>query len=319
MNERNAWLSVHVFYHSEQDELLIRCISPLAETLKSQGLVSKIFYLRHWQGGPHLRLRLHIDNYDNWDTCLQATYEKLSGFLERYPSHSLIGNDTYHEMEQQLGKLENLSTNNTTLYPNNSIKIETYKPEIEKYGGVKGIAIAEDLFSESTLLSLRLLDSLNGSREKKIGQGFIMLIIGALAFGIPAVEMPAFLSWYQDIWSRYVPPQSRLNWEARLKSNHERLEEWTRAIIYGRFTMKPIILAWKQAIESASAALIFEGEEVLDAIKEPLDAKHKKLYLLINYLHTHNNRLGILVTEEAYLGFLSHHVVQDVLIRDGYI
>ena len=41
--------------------------------------------------------------------------------------------------------------------------------------------------------------------------------------------------------------------------------------------------------------------------------RQRRNFLLLNYLHTHNNRFGIPPAQEAYLAFLAHHVLCEQL------
>ena len=52
------WISAHVFYSDGLDRLLTEAVRPLVGELIAARLVRAYFYLRYWDGGPHLRLRV---------------------------------------------------------------------------------------------------------------------------------------------------------------------------------------------------------------------------------------------------------------------
>ncbi len=48
-----GWVSAHVFHQGDLDALLVRAVHPLVT-----GLAADWFFLRHWEGGLHVRLRV---------------------------------------------------------------------------------------------------------------------------------------------------------------------------------------------------------------------------------------------------------------------
>ena len=56
----HSWLSLHFFHHGDLDRLLVECVGPLVLALKREGAIAESFFLRYWNGGPHIRLRLAV-------------------------------------------------------------------------------------------------------------------------------------------------------------------------------------------------------------------------------------------------------------------
>ena len=52
------WISLHVFYYGDQNDLIVNCVAPLIAELRSQKLVQCSFFIRYWMEGSHVRLRL---------------------------------------------------------------------------------------------------------------------------------------------------------------------------------------------------------------------------------------------------------------------
>ena len=52
------WISLHIHRRGGMDHLLMGGVSPLIEHLRREGVLARWFFLRYWDGGPHLRLRL---------------------------------------------------------------------------------------------------------------------------------------------------------------------------------------------------------------------------------------------------------------------
>ncbi|MDA6131158.1 hypothetical protein OSK38_27810, partial [Escherichia coli] len=65
---RTNWKAYHVFYHGNLDILIQQCIKPITKKLLSEGIAEKFFFIRYWEGGPHIRLRVNQlaeDSYKN--------------------------------------------------------------------------------------------------------------------------------------------------------------------------------------------------------------------------------------------------------------
>src|SRR5262249_37822695 len=146
MTESCSWCSLHVYFHSDQDSLLVGCVDPLSRELKSRGLISLLFYLRYWRGGPHVRLRFLANGDCCRETALKIACDRISESLRLHPSSATIDRHTYRDIERQSARFENGTTDEGDLHANNSWTIEKYEPELTKYGGSRGIAIAEQAF-----------------------------------------------------------------------------------------------------------------------------------------------------------------------------
>jgi thiopeptide-type bacteriocin biosynthesis protein len=54
-----GWISLHVFYTGPLDRVITEAVGSLVGTFTSKGSIDGYFFLRYWESGPHLRLRLH--------------------------------------------------------------------------------------------------------------------------------------------------------------------------------------------------------------------------------------------------------------------
>lgn len=60
MTPRMDWWAFHVFLFdpAQGEACLLEDIMPALRDLLAQGRVSSWFFIRYWEGGPHLRVRL---------------------------------------------------------------------------------------------------------------------------------------------------------------------------------------------------------------------------------------------------------------------
>jgi hypothetical protein len=319
MSNATQWCSIHIFYHNNHDELLVHCIEPLARLLKAQELVLRLFFLRYWKGGPHIRLRFLVANPKLRDDVLNMVCSRIREYLTLYPSTHALRPEQYREMERLFSTLENQQEVGGKLQPNNSLSIEYYLSELAKYGGSLGVAIAEDLFDASTSCVFRSLQQVGGTYEKKLGQAFVMSLVGTVAFGLPIAELPDFFDWYRCIWERYLVVSTKKSWETVLEKNRSRLEEYAYGILARKTVLSPVACEWGKAMASASNALATHSDEVFDAVQMvSANRETKRWFLIMNYLHTHNNRIGVLTGDEAFIAFLAYRIVETALLHQSF-
>src|SRR5689334_16190255 len=82
-----SWMSAHLYYQGPLDLLLRELVVPLVRDLGGRGLLAQHFFLRYWQGGPHLRLRLRPVERDGAPAVVRRAVENAaSGVFSKYPS-----------------------------------------------------------------------------------------------------------------------------------------------------------------------------------------------------------------------------------------
>jgi thiopeptide-type bacteriocin biosynthesis protein len=111
----SGWLYLKLYgAESQQDELLCEDLLPVLRRLLEGGACQGWFFLRYQDPEPHLRLRLWGEPGALLGRCLPALREALDG-----------------------------SPRAATLW---RTQLDTYEREVERYGGDRGIELAEDLF-----------------------------------------------------------------------------------------------------------------------------------------------------------------------------
>lgn len=312
-----AWQSIHIFYQQEQDDLLLECIEPITKRLKKDGLITQHFFLRYWKQGPHIRLRFFVPDNTSSEHVASLICNHITEYLVQHPSNSELDIELYKQVQTRFSLLERETPVTMEIAPNNSWRIEPYEPEYTKYGGRCGVAIAEELFDSSTSCAFLLLSEMRTTPTKRLNIGFMMLLLGISRFGIPLEEMPVFLKGYQQFWSHYVIGSMHQVWQKKLEKHWDTLQKQAYALLFHEDPLHLAFEEWQDALYRASIKLHANRDEVLEAITllagPEMQEKRKQELLLVNYLHTHNNRLGIYPGDEAYLAFLGEQIVKSII------
>ncbi|HHO53645.1 MAG TPA: hypothetical protein ENK18_22935 [Deltaproteobacteria bacterium] len=307
-----TWSCLHVYYGEPQDRLLCEAVAPLVLELRS-GLRGW-FFLRYWMGGPHLRLRFALDP-DGSGGRLEAIQGQLEGYIERHPCPLLEQpTEPSRAAYASLAALEGLSDAEASAsILQNCVQPMPYEPELAKYGGEAGVAIAEELFVVSSDISLEVIAATH--RSARLGRGLEMMVAGILAAGHDEASCGAFLAEVSAFWSRYTSESQRRRWDAQLQAQLASLVPRVERLFSRRSEhtggLDDPVLRWAQGIRVALARVDGDPEVLSDVrvARGPVERARRRDYLLLNYLHTHNNRLGIIPAYESYLAFLGHHAI----------
>ncbi|WP_028193596.1 lantibiotic dehydratase C-terminal domain-containing protein [Salinispora pacifica] len=150
------WLSVHLFYQGDLDPLLTGLAGPVSRELSEAGLVRQTFFLRYWDGGPHVRWRLRPTEPDAALPLRTLLRERCQNWLAARPSPTLLDAETYERSAGQLARWERTGRPHR-LQPNNTMAFVPYVREESRYGTGGSAAAVEQHFTESTELALELL------------------------------------------------------------------------------------------------------------------------------------------------------------------
>lgn len=148
MSER-SWVSAHLFYHADQDAVIVGVIKPAVERLRSAGIAEGFFFLRYWEGGPHVRLRVLTSSPDEARAIIEET---AATFYTTSPSTSTMSQQDYDENAANLAALEEMADYDRKLHPDNSVAFIDYVPETEVFGkGASLEAVERQLMATSAL------------------------------------------------------------------------------------------------------------------------------------------------------------------------
>lgn len=143
----SRWLSIYIYHPEPFEGLLVDVIRPLVRRAYKQGLSTRFFFVRYWEGGPHIRLRLLARNEQIIPALKECVLGGLGGCICSNPSLRDIADGNRH------------SINRHEWDPTDSLQFVEYIPEFDRYGGIDVIDLSEELFDASSRTILEILSS----------------------------------------------------------------------------------------------------------------------------------------------------------------
>lgn|GEM_PF-564180 len=183
-----SWVSVHAFHHGDLDVLLLRGARPLVEHLRRRGLVDGFFFLRYWDGGPHLRLRLRATTAPALVEAVALRW--LRHYLTEHPAPAapddLAGYPAY---AAALARAEGMAEFLPKPLPNNTAHAIAYRPETGRYGDGPALDAVERHFVESSRIALGLIAA-GTDRNQRHTVALSALLLTASAFARTPNPLP---------------------------------------------------------------------------------------------------------------------------------
>ena len=146
----STWISAHIFHAGDLDALITQVAGPLAGDLNPDGF----FFLRYWEGGPHLRLRLRGSDPGRAERELAG---RAPAHLRAHPSARAATQQQYATAAARLASGERLPGHDDRLHANDTVEFIAYRPEHHAYGNPECMTAVEEHFTESSRLALRVL------------------------------------------------------------------------------------------------------------------------------------------------------------------
>ncbi|AQG79575.1 lantibiotic dehydratase C-terminal domain-containing protein [Spirosoma montaniterrae] len=154
-----AVTSIHIYYRGHQDALLLDYVLPILVNWQKNGRISQYAFLRYWNGGDHLRLRLFACT-DEADALAQLA----NSFSEHLRYHPHVAQPVHdynayaNNMRALYDKLGAVEVENIEpLRPEPGIELHPYRFEKHRYGTDEAQALSEDHFAFSSVFAGRLL------------------------------------------------------------------------------------------------------------------------------------------------------------------
>lgn len=242
---------------SSADRILINQITPVIEQLITHKLIDKWFFIRYLDPDFHLRIRFHLTNVEH------------TGAIAR------IMADNLRTAENQ-GVVWRTQT-------------DTYKREVERYGGEEAIELSETLFFHDSQATLCLINMLQGDEKETIKWLWAVKSADELMndFGLTLTEKLNITRTYRDLFSKEAGMNKDLRQQINRKYTHyaplvsEIMDHNTST---NRF--KPIL----ELLQARSNHIMPLAEEMLTLSRQQrllADVSH----LLGSYIHMMLNRL----------------------------
>ncbi|GAA4839296.1 thiopeptide-type bacteriocin biosynthesis protein [Kitasatospora terrestris] len=295
MSAELRWHSWHLHVPTADpavlDRVLLACVPGALRMAgpSADGTPRPWFYLRYWQRGPHLRLRI-ADLTENQADDVEAELARSLAEVENaLPVEGRLTAAGYAELAAPLAALGEYGSSlpaGELLTP--GVHRAAYEPEVERYGGPDAMAAAEQLFHVSSVVCLRAC----AARAGQAGRGRTLLDgLELLAAALPAwPDQEEFLHANTAGWRALLnttPPDP-----AALQAKAEALLPCAPALRR--------LAAGESGRWSPFTRRLAVATAALAADLGPGRARQ----ILASHLHMAHNRLGLGLATEAQLAMI---------------
>lgn len=295
------WTSVHCFLADPAlaERFLVERAAPVAKAWHAGGEVQRWFFVRYWEGGPHLRLRFE------GTVAPAAAVEVLADGIDRWTSADPPRREAYYAAHSFDGAP--VDRDALPWFAEGSVVAIDYQPEVVRYGGPAAMARSEALFERSSELALALVSATASDLPRRTAAAAPLMAATMLALSGDADDLAWRLNGYAAFWRGYSNGTRTL--AARLAEplpSDPGLVAAVAALLNGRAPRH--VAAW--AAETASfardlQALGAEGllmSPVTGAIAaDPASRAEAVAAVMGSQLHMLNNRLGLAPAAEMLL------------------
>lgn len=159
------WICLYIYTERDLADVLMKNVRPFIAAMAQDNGLEQFFFIRYWEKGPHIRLRMKGDRV------------KLEKGITQY------------EKMLQPARVERA----------------LYEPETDRYGGSCGIQVAEKHFEYSSLAVLSVLKEKDGNINKltlaiQLHLGFVTTVgMGEMDMAIFFKKL--FEQWFPSVYS----------------------------------------------------------------------------------------------------------------------
>jgi hypothetical protein len=175
---------LHVYYQGDVDALLVHALG---------SVTGPFFFIRYWEGGPHVRIRVPAADLDRVVT-------RCADYLAAHPSVDRIDPASFAAMTAALARREGVEPT-AVREPNDSVRLTPYRFEHDRYGSGPAVrAAVERHFEESSRLALALLAAgLGVDRRRAVALSAVLLTpeVGDWRWWAPPGVEPSYGAIYE--------------------------------------------------------------------------------------------------------------------------
>jgi hypothetical protein len=270
------WHSIHIFIHDFQShDLFIK--KYLVPFIHKTDEINAHFFIRYWQGGPHIRFRFQTENVE---LISDGIGQLIAEFKKEYQPSVVLTPENFYAHH----KFDGRETKKETLYWMNDLSTHfiSYQPELDRYGDGEQLRLNETLFEYSTVVAESFISQLP--------ENHLLLKLLVCYYMFEKVEK--FLSnkqyesvakRYEEFWLYYR------NQEIDYTKTGELLDKLGNKVSSNQLVY-PMLMQYEDALV-----------DVLTKLSEITEMKFFQ-YMMISQVHMFNNRLGLPVEFEHMLG-----------------
>jgi thiopeptide-type bacteriocin biosynthesis protein len=279
--EHTVWHPWHLHLASDARPLLDRVVTDvIAPVVAGDAGGRPWFFIRYWQAGPHLRLRIGDLDERSVASVEQSLAERLEVAGRLAPDEEPVTQAEYQAGAEQVAAGERGTDRVVRELLPPGVHRARYEPEYDRYGGRDLMERTERLFELSSELVIALLPRLSGAGTRAAA-ALRATLSAAAALG-DATEQAAFyargLAAWRGMAAGYGLPDERIDLLCR-QANAAGANSHADPGDHGPFGM------WHSAIATLAGELRRDGPEHPGRI-------------VTSHVHMFHNRLGLGPLEE---------------------
>ncbi|MDF5756346.1 lantibiotic dehydratase C-terminal domain-containing protein [Spongiactinospora sp. TRM90649] len=295
MNE--IWVSLHAFHQGDLDPLIAEAVLPAVRGLVEDGLAGSWFFLRYWEAGSHVRVRVSTTP-EGRGAVESKLAVCLGSYLDAHPSGPWKDPELYPGLAGKLAAYEGLDTCERELRPVDTVASIPYRPERDAYGDGSSLAAVERHFCDSSRLAATVIESrTSASRRRGLALENAMTMLAVVrpdlpevaaeyAAGVDRTDGPPLRS--AELHRAYLAQRDRLRAQISAAWSADDDSEWRRSIVRLTRELREIDLD----VEPPRSPLAWQVSPT------PIEG------ILMRCTHLFNNRVGVSMADEMYVTYL---------------
>lgn len=199
-----GFISYHLYYHESLDLATTEFLGPTVAGLLRRGAVDRFFFIRYYLGGPHLRLRLRARPGREGEVR-SAVESAAAELFTRRPSGRSLPEETIAKANEAILAADP-GEGDASIYPDNSLRVLPYRPEVDRYGGPDLLEYSVSFFTVSSVAAVGYLARHAGRpRARRMAEAFRLLLRQALGYALDRKELTRLLGYGVESWGRSFP------------------------------------------------------------------------------------------------------------------
>ena len=302
------WLSVYLFfngwiYDPACDRVVVDVVEPFVRRCQREGWIDQHFFIRYSEFGPHVRLRL----YGAPDVLGGEVWPALVEHLRAQNPDVVVDERPENPAPPQRAEGEPVRVTHAARV--------AYEPETERYGGPDALLVSERQFEVSSDAAFALTAKMTEERSSRLGKGLLSMVVLVHVFCGERERGAAFSQMYSTNYLRSLVREDggRDAWldafDQGFSQQSETLMEYVDAVWEAMDDGDPLsetLDAYAEGLRRDRDALraLFDAERVQVMGETAREWSRAVNGIAPSYVHMMNNRLGITLQEESYLGYL---------------
>jgi hypothetical protein len=176
----DTWVSAHLFHYGDLDALITGVVGPVVQQVTESGAVDRYFFLRYWEGGQHVRVRMRVTAPEKQAVVRDLIQARARRYFAANPSSAPISQHDYEAFAARAARGERRQDHDARLRAGDAAEFIVYRPEYSAFGDTECVAAVEEHFTESSRLALEIVTA-GASRDRRAATALATLTTAAAA------------------------------------------------------------------------------------------------------------------------------------------